>query len=116
MNQINYSIEGLLYAQMCERYDFTTERKCQEKDTCFLVFVWGNQIVLPFQKPVSRKLKIKKNIFLFRLVTRIWMLFDEYNKVDTSYKSWWCSGREYMKMVIEFMAKWDGKIVKEVCP
>lgn len=47
---------------------------------------------------------------------RIWMLFDEYNKVDTSYKSWWCSGREYMKKVIEFMAKWDGKIVKEVCP
>lgn len=47
---------------------------------------------------------------------RIWMLFDEYNKVDTSYKSWWYSGREYMKKVIEFMAKWDGKIVKEVCP
>lgn len=43
---------------------------------------------------------------------RIWMLFDEYNKVDTSYKSWWCSARVYEKGKVGKV----GKIVKEVCP
>ena len=86
------------------------------KEQVFSRLCLGKPNSFTLLKTSVKVVKIKKNIFLFQLVTRIWMLFDEYNKVDTSYKSWRCSARECMKKVIEFMAKWDGKIVKEVCP